>query len=95
MNTAQRIIAKFGSQTALAEVLGRPQSTIQYWAKVGSIPAKWHQPILSAATARGITLGGSDFVSIETDRPPSNNCTRGQMARRSRLRWRRNRLLCA
>src|SRR6185436_3145793 len=37
---ARRIIAKFGGQTSLARLLGRSQSTVQHWAKTGSIPAK-------------------------------------------------------
>jgi hypothetical protein len=69
MNTAQRIIAKFGGQTALAEVLARPQSTIQYWAKVGSIPAKWHKPILNAALARGLSVAAADLAAVEIDAP--------------------------
>ena len=41
MNAAQTIIEKFGGQTALASLLGKGQSTVQHWAKVGMIPAKW------------------------------------------------------
>lgn len=67
MNPALRIIVKFGGQTALAEALGRSQSTIQYWAKVGSIPAKWHQPILAAATERGLSVTATDLVAIGTE----------------------------
>ncbi|MBW7838024.1 MAG: hypothetical protein H3C28_15460, partial [Sphingomonadales bacterium] len=62
MNTAQRIVAKFGGQSALAELLGRPQSTIQYWTKTGNIPAKWHKPILTAAAQRGLSLVPTDFA---------------------------------
>ena len=69
MNTAKRIIAKFGGQSALAEVLERPQSTIQYWCKIGSIPTKWHQSILSAAHERGVELAPVDFVPTDTDVP--------------------------
>jgi hypothetical protein len=64
MNTAQRVIAKFGGQTALAHILGKPQSTIQYWSKAGAIPAKWHKPILAAAIERGLSLGPADIVAI-------------------------------
>jgi hypothetical protein len=67
MNVAQRVIAKFGGQTALAELLGRPQSTIQYWTKAGMIPAKWHMPILRAAIDRGISISANDFVITETE----------------------------
>jgi hypothetical protein len=67
MNAAQHIVAKFGSQTALAEALGRPQQTIQYWTKTGLIPAKWHLPIINAATDRGILIDPKDFMVLNSD----------------------------
>ncbi|HYK04021.1 MAG TPA: P63C domain-containing protein [Thermoanaerobaculia bacterium] len=67
MNSAQRIIARFGSQTALAGLIGRPQSTVQYWARTGSIPAKWHQQIIDRATERGLSLSPSDFAPVQVD----------------------------
>jgi len=71
MNAAQRVIAKFGSQTALAEALDRPQSTVSYWAKSGTIPAKWHQPILEAANARALSLSPSEFAVIHSTPVPA------------------------
>lgn len=62
MNSAQRIIAKFGGQSPLAAALDRPPSTVQYWAKVGTIPAKWQGKILAVARARGIDVYPGDFV---------------------------------
>lgn len=64
MNTAQRIIAKFGGQTALAELLGRPQSTVSYWSRTGSIPAKWQQSILDAAMTQGVSISPGEFVAV-------------------------------
>jgi hypothetical protein len=61
MNAAQRIIAKFGGQTALALSLSRKQSTVQYWSKTGNIPAKWHADIMTVAAERGISLSPSEF----------------------------------
>jgi P63C domain len=63
MNTAQRVITRFGGQTALAEAVHTKQSTIHYWSRIGSIPAKWHKAILEAAIRRGISVGPSDLVS--------------------------------
>jgi hypothetical protein len=63
MNTAENIIAKFGGQSALAELLGKGQSTVQHWAKVGLIPAKWQTTILDLARSHGILLSPSDFMS--------------------------------
>jgi len=69
MNSAQRIIAKFGSQTAFGELIGRPQSTVQYWARTGAIPAKWHQQILDVAAERGVSIAPADFSVIRGDDP--------------------------
>ena len=68
MNAAQRIISRFGSQTALAEALHAKQSTVQYWTKTGVIPAKWHRPIVEAAVRRGISVSGADFSPLVTQR---------------------------
>jgi hypothetical protein len=66
MNAAQLVIEKFGGQSALAEMLGRRQSTIQHWTKTGLIPAKWHEQLLNLARQRGVDLTTADFVP-----PPS------------------------
>lgn len=62
MNSAQRIISKFGGQTALADVLGKKPSTVQYWAKAGRIPTKWQGTILRAAHEHGIEVYPGDFM---------------------------------
>jgi hypothetical protein len=69
MNSAQRIISRFGGQTTLAEALHTKQSTVQYWAKSGTIPAKWHRKIAEAAVRRGITLSGADFSPLVAVEP--------------------------
>ena len=62
MSTAQRVIAKFGGQSALAKLLNKRQSTVQYWVKSERIPAQWQQPLLSLAKDHGIDLTPDDFV---------------------------------
>jgi hypothetical protein len=64
MNPAQLVIEKFGGQTALASLLGKRQSTVQHWAKVGVIPAKWQGELLRLGVERGINLQTSDFIKI-------------------------------
>src|SRR5216683_6486985 len=64
MNAAQRVIHRFGGQTALAEALHTKQSTVQYWAKKGHIPAKWHKHIVEAAVRRGINVTPADFSPV-------------------------------
>src|SRR5437660_7862173 len=61
-NLAERVIRRFGGQSALAQLLGKRQSTVEHWAGTGRIPAQWHQPLLSLARQRGIVLEARDFV---------------------------------
>src|SRR6201986_4772148 len=61
-NPAERVIRRFGGQSALARLLGKRQSTVEHWAQTGRIPAQWHQPLLALARQRGITLEARDFV---------------------------------
>lgn len=62
MTPADRVIDKFGGRAALAKLIGKGVSTIQYWAKVGSIPTKWQEPLLRLARERSIDLSPSDFI---------------------------------
>jgi myo-inositol-1-phosphate synthase len=65
-NPAERVIRRFGGQSALAQLLGKRQSTVEHWAKTGRIPAQWHQALLALARQRGIILEAKDFM--ETSR---------------------------
>ncbi|HEX5368334.1 MAG TPA: hypothetical protein VFY10_02865, partial [Dehalococcoidia bacterium] len=64
-NPAERVIRRFGGQSALAALLGRRQSTIEHWASTGRVPAQWHQALISLARERGIALEARDFVNAE------------------------------
>jgi myo-inositol-1-phosphate synthase len=64
-NAAERIIRRFGGQTALAALLGRRQSTVQHWATTGRIPAQWHGALMSLARQRGVILEPKDFVATQ------------------------------
>ena len=66
MNAAERVIARFGGQSALAGLIGKRQSTVQHWAKTGVIPAQWHRQLLQLALERNISLEAKDFVSTPT-----------------------------
>jgi myo-inositol-1-phosphate synthase len=59
---AEYVIGRFGGQSALAQLLGKRQSTVEHWAKTGRIPAQWHQPLLALARHRGINLEARDFM---------------------------------
>lgn len=60
--SAKKVIDKFGSQTALAALIGKGQSTVAYWAQKGCIPSKWHGPLLELAKREGIDLRQEDFL---------------------------------
>jgi myo-inositol-1-phosphate synthase len=65
-NPAQRIIRRFGGQSALAALLGRRQSTVHHWASTGRIPAQWHQPLISLARQQGVIVEPKDFVDMQS-----------------------------
>jgi hypothetical protein len=76
------IIQKFGGQTALAGLIGKKQSTVAYWVKVGTVPAKWHPELLRLAAEKGLDLQPSDFLpkgkkadlmAAETDLPKATH----------------------
>jgi hypothetical protein len=62
--TARLIIDRFGGQTALAEAIGKPQSTVQYWSRTDNIPTKWHSLVLEGARQKGIELSPADFLTV-------------------------------
>ena len=65
LNPSERIIRRFGGQSALANLLGKRQSTVEHWASTGRIPAQWQQPLMSLARQKGIVLEARDFVATE------------------------------
>ena len=58
----KEIISKFGGQTALANLVGVNQSAVAYWVKRGSIPSKWHAPLLDLAKVHAILLEADDLI---------------------------------
>jgi myo-inositol-1-phosphate synthase len=66
LNSAKQIIRRFGGQSALANLLGKRQSTIEYWASTGRIPSQWHAPLMSLARQKGVVLEAKDFVATSS-----------------------------
>ena len=66
--TVQKVIDLFGGQSALAGLIAKRQSTVQYWSKSGLIPPKWHSALLSLAQQRGVKLEAKDLIA-EPDEP--------------------------
>ena len=48
--------------TVFWEALGKPQSTVQYWSRTGTIPVKWQSLVQEAARLQGIEIAPSDFL---------------------------------
>jgi len=76
VSPAKNVIQKFGGQSALAALIEKRQSTVQHWAKVGIIPAKWQPELLRLAQEKGIDLYSSDFfgqpqAEVVKDKKPS------------------------
>jgi hypothetical protein len=75
MNRTEALIARFGSQSELAKIIGINQSTVQYWASRGRIPVKWHAKILGAGRRIGLHIdplelrSGSQAPLIVTQDP--------------------------
>lgn len=61
---ASRVADRFGGQSNLARLLGRNQSTIQYWTATGRIPPKWHARLLELAAEQEVSLAPSDLVAL-------------------------------
>ena len=61
MSIVDRIVKKFGTQSALADAISADQSTVAHWKKRGVIPARQQVAILAAAKERGIELTPADF----------------------------------
>lgn len=59
---AGRVIARFGGQSNLARLIGKSQSTVQYWATTGRIPLKWHPRLLEIAAEQGMDLAPGEMV---------------------------------
>src|SRR5207302_9000958 len=64
-NAAERIIRRFGGQSALAALLGKRQSTIEHWARTGRVPAQWQMPLMSLGRQRGVIVEAKDFVELQ------------------------------
>ena len=65
MNAAEKVISKFGGQSALAKLIGKRQSTVQHWVTSGLIPVRWHSQLLSLAEEQGIVLSASEFTETQ------------------------------
>ena len=62
MNPAQKVIEKFGGQSALARLIGKGQSTVAHWAKTGIIPSKWQTEVLRLASEQEVEISPGDFM---------------------------------
>lgn len=77
---ASAIITRFGGAGPLSRRLGLDRSAVHRWAlprhrggSEGLVPAKYHQRLLTMATAEGIALTAADLVGMSPviDTPPA------------------------
>lgn len=68
MATTTQVIDRFGGQSKLARLIDKGPSTVQYWAKMDRIPAKWHGRLLELAVEQGVELDRGELVPIP--KPP-------------------------
>lgn len=73
MNRAKIIVDKFGGQSALAVLIGKGQTTVQYWVRAGIIPARWQPILLELAKERNIDLSPDDFIPVPNTYYARNN----------------------
>jgi transcriptional regulator with XRE-family HTH domain len=69
-SSVERVIARFGSQQRVAELLGIWQTAVSGWVRRGAIPARRQEELLAAARREGIALAPHDFFEIAAGRPP-------------------------
>lgn len=62
LTPAEVVIREFGTEQAVADILGlKTRAAISIWIKRG-VPHKWHQTLLREAYKRGYTLTEKDLV---------------------------------
>lgn len=62
MNTEPTLFDRLGGIRPMAEMLGKPPSTIQSWKTVGRIPAHEQPEVLEKARAAGHDICAEDVV---------------------------------
>jgi crotonyl-CoA carboxylase/reductase len=63
-DNVERIIARFGSQQRVAELLGIWQTAVSGWVRRGAIPTRRQQELLALARREGIALSPQDFFGM-------------------------------
>lgn len=65
MNTAERVISKFGGVRKAARKGGWPPTTVQGWKDAGLIPAHRMQEVLSAGSDLPDPVTRDDFFAVD------------------------------
>lgn len=63
MGPATPVVRRFGGKRALAGMLGIPESTIHSWMVKGVIPPKWHAPLITLGSKRGLVVMLADLIA--------------------------------
>lgn len=62
MSKPQNLFERLGGIRGMADLLGKPPSTVQSWKNVGRVPAHEQPDVLAKAEAAGIAVTAQDVV---------------------------------
>lgn len=63
-STIKELIDLWPTRKALAEDLATTKERVDKWAQSGSIPARFHAPLIRAAVRRGFGVTADDMVRL-------------------------------
>lgn len=64
LSTIKEVIDLWPTRKVLAEELATTKDRVDKWAQSGSIPARFHAPLLRAAAARDFYVTADDLVRL-------------------------------
>jgi hypothetical protein len=64
ITTIKQLIDLWPARRVLAEELATTKDRVDKWAQSGSIPARFHGPLLRAAARRGFSVTADDMVRL-------------------------------
>ena len=68
---AREIIERLGGQSAVAEHLGKGQSTVAYWVKTGVIPSRWKPQLYLLSVKLGVPLTAEELIGTPENPIPA------------------------
>lgn len=69
MNAVSSIISRVGGREFLATRFRLGFKAVEQWEKRGSIPGRWHIPLMLLADERGVSLSKEELADVS--KPPA------------------------